>query len=863
MRQFRVWHGTIPSNEVGQTLTVVRAFQVTWRTAAGELFVSPVVGGIDPNSVDPDEVVALGEDDVVNGLYGYQSGLIHSIGIATQDGRLELTGGVPMGDWYELIPAKVLDRRGEDIGPLNPRACGLFGHYDRLAIRGIGVRFMVDGRGPTAITSASGLRIVPTVDAGRPPRLDEDRVPKAPSETDQNAGRIDHVGDPTPESKRPNPNHRRVDVRRIDQWDDTLVVSTLDGTVSSHAFEAHRADPGSGEPVDSYGSVEVHLGAELRVVFEDGSVYTAAPRPAPAAQDGPTWDNVFSLNERVDYLAWAFRGIDISRLAPFNLQEASGALGQEVFRSPPPGSRDFHVATNGKATVVPNGWQFAGDVSGTNKGRTTSAFSDEESRQTWATSLGISAEGDAFGAKVAYKNNSKAHGELSSASSGKTVSTITETMNLSHNIVVDLATVQLAPAFRSAVASLALDPRPERIMEFFGRFGTHYAHAISFGSKAWEQRHETEESVSESMTHGTSQEQSLDVGFHTPEGGGSASVSGSTDQESSDSSKSGSGLDVSSRGSVGSESEPVPVLLEVEDLTHLLSPVFFQDPLVYDDLRTEIDGFLDDFPSGFDYDDDVGADLSFDIAPAATIVAWEGFLVRKDANSAPDAWIHSGLSYEISAESRPFLTIGPVRERRSSAFPPSPTPPSIEGKTIFGVSPDQRSWWVRGGKRHLVRTQPPDPEDREEMKRFFYLSGIGGSATADIITKHPESGEQVTIAGKMLREKDSMTVWWVDADHVLRPVPSEVVVEVLGGWELVSTVNSFANYRLTSSTTPASVEGKMVRVATDQKVYVISRRKRHRVRTDLAIRKRGGWQQVAVVQPEVMDWFPDSGVDAL
>ena len=822
VRELRIWRG-------GASTSGLDGLQVIWETDDGAMLRSPVIGpvnlGNDGRPVRSEDVMELLHTDVVNGLYGHATDRINSIGVITQDGPLQLIGP-EVGDPYRWTLAEMSPS-------VTPQALvtGLFGRYDRSGLRGIGLRIAVDGVGPRLLRWGPGGRVVPVVESGKPPRLNEERVPKAPAEHPDNAIRLDHIGEPTPETMRPNPNHVRIDVRRIDQWDDVLRIHALDGAQNEFRYLKRGVDSDGQGWVEIYDgmystddSAVVHIGSnDAWIELTDGDAdFTMPALSPPAASDGPTWDNVFSLDHRVDYLAWALRGLDISRLAPFNFQEASGVLLDEVFRGPAPGSRDFHIATTGKSTVVPNGWRFMGDVEGSNKARTASTFSDEESRQTWSTSLGVSAEADALGAKVAYKNNSKAHGELTNASSGKDVSTVVETMELSHSVVVDLATVELADGFRTAVDELKLDPTEERIAEFVNRFGTHFAYAVTFGSKTWEQRHETEASVSDGLTAGTSQEQSLSAGYHNEIGGDQMSVSVGKSSEMGGSTKTGTGSDVSSSGSVGSASEPVPILLEVENLTHLLSPVFFDDPYVYVELRQSVDQLLDEFPLGFDYSDEPG-----------------------------------GLKFEIY----PPRTPGRGRLLSEGLIASQPTP---SGETF---------WFLRGGKRHRISRGLFNPKTSplEAALAIAIMDEAGGidPIKDETLQEYPDSGEEpATIDGVMLRLPGQPKNVWLISGGKRHMVPSEGLVELLGGWESVSVVDRDHEEFIVSATeqakAPVSAEGRMIREVDDDgklrdEVWVIHDRRRHLITNEAGIRKRGGWWQVVLVRPEVLKWFPNSG----
>ena len=802
VRELRVWYSLEG---------YIAALQVLWETDDGAKLRSRVLGAeqwADNGSRVPhDAALSLSGSDVMNGLHGYADpvdGRIHAIGIVTQHETLPILGW-DTGDAFRWTLADHDDET--ESGAL---VTGLYGSYDRTVLRAVGLRISMDGVGPQPVRWGPGGRVIPLADVGKPPQLDHARAPVPPAEHPDNADRLDVVT-PTPPAMRPNPNHRQVDVRRIDQWDDVLRIHTAEGASLEFRYVKRQLDRSGRHWIDVYQDSEGRaLGVHLRssgtwLEFTDGTAPYAGPAPpTPAASDGPTWDNVFSLDHRVDYLAWAARGIDASRLAPFNLQESPGALLQEVFELPAPGSRDFHITADGKATVVPNGWQFMSDVTRGSTSRTTSAFTDEESRRSWATSLGISAEADVVGAKMAYRNNSKAHGDLSTSSSDKTVSTIVESVEISHSLVVDLANVRLCDGFRRAVGELSVDPSEERIIEFLARFGTHFARAVTFGSKTWEQRHETEESLADNVSVGSSSEQSLEVGYHNEIGGMSGSVSVGTESTRGGSSKVGSGTSVSSSGSVGSASGPVPIMLELEDITHLLGPVFFDDPYVHTDLRRAMDQTLDMFPVGFDFEDDSATELTFALHPPANVAAGRiGRCVAPFAG-APEWLIRFGFRHRIdraSLRSGEFEMLTPgvverVADAELDAVPDSREIVSLEGAMVRAESEPTRVWWIDGGKRHVV--------------------------------------------------------------------PTTWVLDVLGGWNVVRTVEPSALEHYGKAKTPTSVNGKMIRVegagaGAALEVWLIHGRQRHRIQHESGVKKRGGWQRVAVVPKWVRDTFPDSG----
>jgi hypothetical protein len=867
VRIVRVWHAALDHraareqaasisglhlpDDVDSGSPAIAAFQVVWQAEDGSFLHSPVIGSppfdTDGVAMRHDAETRLETGEIVNGMVVFHTiEQVTGLAVVTQSGPLPVLG-TPVGFRRESTLTSERSRIGAEL------VTGVYGFWEHPVLTGFGVRYTVGGVGPVGPPAGPGGRIVRATDAGTPPALAE--PPKAPGET---IDRVDHLGAPTPATMIPNGRHRRLDVRRVDLWDDELYVHHLDGAPDVYTFRGRGVDSEAQRLREVYtgdqGTLVVHLAtADSWIEFPREPVFVPPVPPTAASPDGPTWDNVFSLDHRVDYLAWIFRGLDISRMEPFDFQAATGVLRQEVFEAPAPGSRDFHVAMNGKATVVPNGWWFMGDVTGGTNARTTSSFSDEESRRTWATSLGISAEAEGAGAKVAYSNNSSAHDALTRASSDKVVSTISEIMEIDHHVVVDLATVELSDGFRRAVAQTAASPTDEALRLLAERFGMFFAYAVTFGSKSWEQRHETEASVADSMTHGTSQNQSVSAGFQAPVGGVSGSVSVGADDERAASTKRGTGSDVSATGSVGSASEPVPILLDIEPLTHLLSPVFFDDPAVYIGLRQRFEAFLDSHPDGSF--DTTTSSLDFEIAPRHMARGRNGEQIRVGSTGAPVEYVYNGVRYPTDGAGISGQTGGrAISPEAGDLYSVSDHPINAEGALLRdGAS---NAWFIRGGYRHRI----PEPVD------FRLLPPTWRRPHLPAVTDFADSREPFTMEGKLLSVPSvSREVWWISGGkrHL---VPTEAVVEVLGGWQVVGGSDGDTTEELLEqfepSRTPTSVDAKMIRLADGPEVWVIHERQRFRVRNELGIRKRGGWQQVAVVPEEVAHWFPDSGLDA-
>lgn len=335
---------------------------------------------------------------------------------------------------------------------------------------------------------------------------------------------------------------------------------------------------------------QIHwIGADR--VYEQ-TLVRPSPYPPPHADKLP-WGATFSLEQRPAGIEANFLGYLPYRMRARDYQATTG-VDKRLFAMPADDSTDF--LTTGSHVIVPHGLLFRRDIKGSERTRSWTTRTAQERQSAWSLSIGakVGVTGlFSFGEDWEYQESQDAmHANGLGSILNRAIAT-------HYAMVMDLARIRLADAFQARI----LEFRDRLLVEeaidwpdFFRTFGTHYPYAVTYGGMAWMET----ESEQEEFAAGSSMELKLKAEAEgTFEGifqiggkvGGSYSEASRTSGErSAEDSVFGTYGGSFSRGGGWSlaHGEEVPLLLDLRPIYELLNPVFFDDPLIFDDLRAQM-----------------------------------------------------------------------------------------------------------------------------------------------------------------------------------------------------------------------------------------------------------------------------------
>lgn len=189
-----------------------------------------------------------------------------------------------------------------------------------------------------------------------------------------------------------------------------------------------------------------------------------------------------------------------------------------------------------------------------------------------------------------------------------------------HTLLLDPANVRLSPAFRRAVVRLAADRNYSRFVE---TFGTHYAHAISYGGSITQDtvltQSEYERAKSLQQENNISFEQTIEYSatagasggiFNASATVGSSSTFGFENKSGSDQSNGERGGEQRERSgwiahggrpgatfeswSLAADDTLYPVFVDLRPLPELLAPPFFEEAEIITRVRAELEAWFRD-----------------------------------------------------------------------------------------------------------------------------------------------------------------------------------------------------------------------------------------------------------------------------
>lgn len=360
--------------------------------------------------------------------------------------------------------------------------------------------------------------------------------------------------------------------------------------------------------------ISLLLQEEGRLVRPIGPLATGplvrAPEPPLAEKDKIAWGGTFALPHRPANVRANFVGYDITQLDPHNFLRSHG-LKQLVFAYPAEDSTDYQTTDNN--LIVPHGVYFKSDVGAVEDAHTIMVAGAAEYKHAWSASLGfnlgfgLDGIGGAFSANASYGERSSSRDER------EVITSITRTAEVHYALVADRAQIALSPAFRRAVLSLRdrhlVDLISDvQVGQLINLFGTHYAYAVTYGGMAFLETDYSSEIVDHMVGRSMSFEEqaSLSLGEASQSngcgcsgGGGAESasfgVNGSFSDDSEANREARKSMDSHIFGTYGgsvsrgegwslSPGQEVPLFFDLRPLSELLSPIFFDDPIVWNEL---------------------------------------------------------------------------------------------------------------------------------------------------------------------------------------------------------------------------------------------------------------------------------------
>lgn len=340
------------------------------------------------------------------------------------------------------------------------------------------------------------------------------------------------------------------------------------------------------------------------VVYQYKNDFVRFLRPAPyelgERQEKLPWGATFSLNERPTQVGANFTGYNVSTMHPRDFQFDSGSS-RLLFDYPDEHQRQYQP-TDGKI-IVPHGLFYRPDNEGFESMRVETISNAAEHAASHKTNIGFKVGLEIpylhFGGSASYRRETESMAK--NREQHKSEWTIARSTETRYALVLDKSRVQLDDYFRDRVLELrnrhlaGYDLVKEGdYSRFVDEFGTHYPYAATYGGMTYLQSEYTETSRQASQSSTSSRSVEGHVSFFASSGGdGTWGGSKSNENESSGSSKSdmfrtyGGSL---SRGEGWSlpKGEEIPILMDLRPIYELFSPLFFEDPIVWMQLRVGV-----------------------------------------------------------------------------------------------------------------------------------------------------------------------------------------------------------------------------------------------------------------------------------
>jgi len=363
----------------------------------------------------------------------------------------------------------------------------------------------------------------------------------------------------------------------------------------------------------------VHLVDDGREInTENGGVdlpgpFIRAQQPKNSTRDKIAWGGTFALPHRPANIGANFVGYDITLLDPHNFLRSHG-LKSRVFEYPSDRSNDYQTTDNNK--IIPNGMIYKHVAASAENARTRMFGGSADYSKEFSYSLGMNLGFGLEGIGAAFSANYSHSKRVESRVDRELIMSVTRTNVAKYSIIADRSLIKLSKEFRRDV--LAMRDREllglkTPMASFIAKYGTHYPYAVTYGGMAFLETTYSKELVDHMVETSESLQESASVSFAEQsksngcgcdsEGGGG--LNGQLGVDTSLDSKHRLATEVrrsdESRvfgtygGSVSrgegwslSAGEEVPLLFDLRPISDLLSPIFFDDPIVHETIRLRV-----------------------------------------------------------------------------------------------------------------------------------------------------------------------------------------------------------------------------------------------------------------------------------
>jgi hypothetical protein len=342
------------------------------------------------------------------------------------------------------------------------------------------------------------------------------------------------------------------------------------------------------------------------------------------SNDKIKWGGTFSLDQRPPLLAFNFAGYNLAKMDYKDFQVNTGA-DKNIFKMPDENSQDYYFAADGK--ILPNGIIFKNDRHGFNKARSHTISTEEEHKKAWNMNLGISIgvpDAMSFGLNYSHqesvdrmKATNKMHG-------------VSITQEALYALVLDKSKIELSPEFLDMIylirdTYLKFGDRDleedysgskSNLLQLYywmiSTYGTHYAYAVTYGGSAYQefelsgkQTKLTKEQGTQISAEMSGTAEGVQGGINGGGGNSSMDLDGDgIEDKISNIETIGGSLSSGQDGGSWSlhDGSEVPIMLDLRPIYELLSPVFFDDPVIYTEVRAGLKMALDKYQDFIDQD---------------------------------------------------------------------------------------------------------------------------------------------------------------------------------------------------------------------------------------------------------------------